>query len=209
MCPLCESDATFLLATAGSKTYRRCRRCSLVFLEPEHHLDPSDERARYELHRNRPDDPDYRGFLNRLAAPLLQRLPPGAEGLDFGCGPGPTLSVMLEERGHPMRVYDPYFAADESALERTYDFITCTETVEHFRAPGREFNRLNRLLRPGGWLGVMTGMVESDDRFAGWYYRMDPTHVCFLKKETADWVADRYSWKADYPEKNVVLFRKS
>jgi hypothetical protein len=206
---MCRSIRTGPFSTIGSRRYLRCARCGLTYLSPGLHLDPRAERARYELHDNRPDDPAYRAFLDRLAQPLLEKLKPGAEGLDFGSGPGPTLSVMLRERGFPTRNYDPFFAADRRALERTYDFITCTETVEHFRSPGREFLRLNRLLRPGAWLGVMTGMLESDDRFAAWHYPRDPTHVCFLKKETADWIALRFSWKAVYPARDVVLFGKS
>jgi len=44
-------------------------------------------------------DPRYRRFLARLAEPLIAHLPKGARGLDFGCGPGPTLSLMLREAG--------------------------------------------------------------------------------------------------------------
>lgn len=207
-CPLCDSRRIGPFSEIGSRSFLRCGRCRLTFLRADQHLDPAAERARYELHRNRPDDPDYRNFLDRLAGPLLQRLPPAAEGLDYGSGPGPTLSVMLRERGFPMRIYDPFFAPDESALERTYDFITCTETAEHFRNPGGEFHRLDRLLRPGGWLGIMTGLIESDEGFSDWHYPRDPTHVCFLKRETADWIARRHSWEAAYPAKDVVLFKK-
>ena len=67
---------------------------------------------------------------------------------------------MLEEQGYRMSLYDPFFAPSPDALERRYDFITCTETVEHFYQPGKEFRRLDRLLRSGGWLGVMTEMLE-------------------------------------------------
>jgi SAM-dependent methyltransferase len=208
-CPLCRSLRTGPFSEIGSKTYLRCVRCGLTFLSPGQRLDRPAERARYALHQNRPDDPDYRAFLSRLAGPLLEKLAPGAEGLDFGCGPGPTLSVMLREKGFPMRIYDPFFAPDAGTLERTYDFITCTETVEHFRSPGREFIRLDRMLRPGGWLGVMTGILESDERFSGWHYPLDPTHVCFLKRETAEWIARRFSWEAVYPARDVILFEKS
>ena len=39
-------------------------------------------------------------FLGRLAEPLVERLDPGASGLDFGCGPGPALAAMLTRRGY-------------------------------------------------------------------------------------------------------------
>ncbi len=161
-CPLCLARGgqgragPHPFAHAHDRAYFRCGQCALLFLEPEARLDPTEERARYETHRNDPADVGYRRFLDRLAIPLLERLPPGAEGLDYGSGPGPTLSVMLEERGMQMAIHDPFFAPDPSVLERRWDFITCTETVEHFFRPAEEFERFRRMLRPGGWLAIMT-----------------------------------------------------
>ncbi|MEI4850515.1 class I SAM-dependent methyltransferase, partial [Klebsiella pneumoniae] len=83
-------------------------------------------------------------------------LGPGARGLDFGCGPGPALATMLREAGMDMALFDPFFYPQASVLERQYDFITCTEVVEHLHRPAEVFRQLDRLLAPGGWLGVMT-----------------------------------------------------
>ncbi|HEX2092860.1 MAG TPA: class I SAM-dependent methyltransferase [Longimicrobiaceae bacterium] len=177
-------------------------------------MDPADrpeaaaEREHYGTHRNDPADPGYRAFLDRLAAPLAERLPPGARGLDYGSGPGPTLPVMLRERGFPMEVYDPFFAPDPTPLGRAYDFITCTETIEHFHSPADELDRLDRMLRPGGWLGVMTELFTGERAFGEWRYARDPTHVCFYRPETVEWIAARHGWALEVPGRNVVLFRK-
>lgn len=208
-CPLCHSEPIRQLAVIDSKTYWRCDMCYLTFLSSESYLCPDDERARYLLHENSPEDCRYRQFLSRLTDRLIPKLQPGAKGLDFGSGPGPTLSVMLEEAGFIMDIYDPYFAPDTTPLERTYDFITCTETVEHFYYPAKEFHRFDRLLRRGGWLGVMTEMLESDGEFGDWWYHREPTHVCFYKQETMAWIATQYRWRVEYPRKNVTLFCKS
>jgi 2-polyprenyl-3-methyl-5-hydroxy-6-metoxy-1,4-benzoquinol methylase len=168
----------------------------------------AEERAIYELHRNHPDDPGYRRFLERLAAPLAERLGPARlEGLDFGCGPGPTLSRMMEERGYSMSVYDPLFAADRSTLGRTYDFITCSETFEHFHAPAREWSLLLALLRPGGWLGVMTQLARDVQAFAGWRYKNDVTHVSFFSRETFEWLARRDRLVLEFVGADVILLR--
>ena len=208
-CPLCSSATRGRLATVDGIPYRRCGRCLLVFAEPDHRLEPEAERARYETHRNDPDDPGYRAFLDRLAGPLAERLEPGARGLDYGAGPGPTLSVMLEERGFPTRTYDPFFQPDPEPLEAVYDFVTCTETAEHFFEPGRTFEVLDGLLRPGGWLGIMTGVFTDDMDFASWWYVRDPTHVAFYAPETLRWIADRFRWTLERPSTNVALFRKA
>jgi SAM-dependent methyltransferase len=175
---------------------------------PEHRPGPAEERARYETHENDPEDRRYRDFLSRLADPLVARLPPGAEGLDYGSGPGPTLSVMLSEQGFPMEIWDPFFAPGRAPLQRSYDFITCTETAEHFFHPRDEFDRLNRLLRPGGWLALMTRIVREGQSFSTWRYARDPTHVCFYRPETMTWIATQYDWSPEYPDPDVVLFRK-
>lgn len=177
-------------------------------MDPADHPSPAAERAEYLLHQNAPDDAGYRRFLSRLSNPLVQRLTPGACGLDYGCGPGPALAVMLREQGFAMDLYDPYFAPDQTPLTRTYDFITCTETAEHFFHPSREFSRLNRLLRPGGWLGLMTETMISDARFPGWWYHSDPTHVSFYRQATLAWIALHYNWQMVVPRKNVTLFYK-
>jgi SAM-dependent methyltransferase len=208
-CPLCGSGFAKPLSVFEGRTYRACRTCGLAFMEARHHLDAESEAARYRKHRNDPADPKYRMFLNRLASPLSERLKPGSKGLDFGSGPGPTLSVMLGEQGFLTEIYDPFFAPDESVLNRSYDFITCTETAEHFREPGREFARLESLLKPGGWLGIMTERLESDDQFPDWYYIRDPTHVCFYRWKTMDWLAKTHGWTAEYPSKTVTLFHRS
>jgi hypothetical protein len=208
ICPLCAAPAPPEFALREGRRYLRCSRCSLTFLDPAFRLGPAAERARYETHNNAPDDPGYRAFLARLAVPLLKRLSPGARGLDFGSGPGPTLSGMLSEAGFPTRIWDPFFAPDHSALEERYDFVTCSETAEHFHRPGDEFRRLDGLLRPGGWLGVMTGVLHPEQDFGTWWYVRDPTHVAFYAPATLQWIAERHRWTLEVVAPSVILFQK-
>lgn len=189
------------------RDYWRCDRCEATWLDPAHHLTPEAEHAHYLHHENEVDDPGYRAFLSRLATPLLQRLPPARSGLDYGCGPGPALAAMLREAGHRMAVYDPFFAPDETALAGPYDFVSCTEVAEHFHAPADEFDRLGALVRPGGWLGVMTCFQSGDDRFRDWHYRKDPTHVVFYREATFSRIAADRGWSCDCPAKDVVLMQ--
>lgn len=207
-CPLCGSGRTRHVARVQERAYHGCDDCRLTFMDPADRPDPVTERARYETHENDPADPRYRAFLDRLREPLMARLAAGAEGLDYGSGPGPALAPMLEEAGFAMTIYDPLFAPDPTALKRAYDFITCTETAEHFFAPGEEFERLDALLRPGGWLGVMTQMRDNAESFERWWYVRDPTHVCFYHPATIRWIADRYGWELVGPRPTVWLFGK-
>ena len=194
--------------SADGRDYLRCGACALTFLPPSQHADPARERARYAEHRNISSDPGYRGFLDRLLQPLCAQIAPGSRGLDYGCGPGPTASVMLGERGFVVQNYDPYFFPDEALLSRKYEFIVCTEVLEHLRRPIDDLAGLDSLLKPGGSLGVMTGVLEDDASFPGWWYRKDPTHICFYRPETLAWIAERFGWALERPSRDVALFSK-
>ena len=206
-CPLCCHGIEPYIKDRR-RLYFRCPRCELVSADPQSHLDAAAERAYYDLHENGPTDQGYRRFLGRLSEPLLGRLTTGMRGLDFGCGPGPTLSVMLGEAGMLMEDYDPLYRPNPGALECPYDFVTCTEVVEHFRRPAEDWSRLTALLSPGGWLGVMTKLVISRERFATWHYKDDPTHVSFYGLDTFAWLGARFGLVVERMESDVLLLRK-
>jgi hypothetical protein len=207
-CPVCRTAGPQPFVSAAGRDYWRCDRCEARFLDPRQHPTPAEERTHYRHHENDPDDPGYRRFLSRLAEPLLQRLSPGLSGLDYGCGPGPALAAMLREVGHELAVYDPVFRPDRAPLQRRYDFVTCSETAEHFHRPAVEFDRLDALLRPGGWLGLMTRFQTEDARFADWHYRRDPTHVVFYREATLRRIAADHGWTCEIPIKDVALMHK-
>jgi SAM-dependent methyltransferase len=207
-CPVCDRDAGRLFASVDGRDYYRCQICQATFLAREQLPSPEQELDAYRLHCNDPNDPAYRSFLSPLAEPLLARLAPAADGLDYGCGPGPALAGLMRARGHCMALYDPFFHPDPGALERSYDFITCTEVVEHFHHPAREFERLDALLKPGGWLAIKTTFQTDDARFARWNYRRDPTHVVFYRPLTFRHIAQCHGWDPVFPDHNIVFMRK-
>ncbi|MDD3801999.1 MAG: class I SAM-dependent methyltransferase [Desulfuromonas sp.] len=208
LCPLCHSDDNQLYCRDVRRDYLHCRCCDLVFVPPADQLSPVAEKAQYDLHCNDPADERYRAFLGRLFEPLRLLLPATACGLDYGSGPGPTLSGMLAECGHAMALYDPFYAPDPTVLRRTYDFITCTEVAEHFRQPLEEFERLWSLLRPGGILGLMTRLREAGQDFAGWYYKKDPTHICFYSRTSFAWLARQFGARLELHGADVILLHR-
>ena len=79
-CPVCRNAAVHALAPIDGLTYWRCATCEATFLDPRHFLSADAERAHYLTHENAPDDPGYRRFMMRLAAPLMARLSVGEVG---------------------------------------------------------------------------------------------------------------------------------
>lgn len=181
-------------------------------MPPEFHLSPTSEKAEYDLHQNSPDDEGYRRFLSRLFEPVHERIAPASHGLDFGSGPGPTLSIMFEEAGHRMAIYDPFYAPNEEALAVQYDFVTASEVVEHLRRPDADLARIWGCVRPGGLLGIMTKLALNTDAavdaFAGWHYKNDHTHVSFFSRATIAWLATQWKTEAVFVGNDVALFRK-
>lgn len=207
-CPLCFSPENRKFHQDKHRHYLRCRQCQLIFVDAAQLIDAAAEKAVYEQHENNPQDLGYRGFLRRLSQPLTARLAPASEGLDFGSGPGPTLSLMLEEQGHNMAIYDPYFADDKTVLQKQYDFVTCTEVMEHFYQPHKDWSLLLSLVKPGGHLGVMTKLATDAEAFTRWHYKNDITHVSFFSRETFAWLAERDLLELDILGNDVIIFRK-
>jgi len=207
-CPLCNSNQSYHYFEDEKRPFHHCPTCSLVFVPPACHLSPTAEKAEYDLHQNDPWDQGYRSFLSRLFLPMQERLAPNSLGLDFGSGPGPTLSVMFEEVGHRMAIYDLFYARNTAVFCQTYDFITATEVVEHLHHPQFELDRLWSLLKPGSTLGIMTKLVIDQAAFAKWHYKNDPTHVCFFSRKTFTWLAGQWRANLAFFDNDVILLRK-
>ena len=207
-CPLCLAGDCCAWAQDQRRSYWRCATCQLIFADPASLLAADAELAVYQHHQNDPADSRYRGFLARLATPLLQRLGrSGLAGLDFGSGPGPTLSLMLEEAGQQMAIFDPYFANDPAVLRQHYDFICATEAIEHFYQPAQEWALWLQMLQPGGWLALMTKLTDEVD-FASWHYKNDPTHVSFFSRATFQYLAERDGFLLEFIAADVILLQR-
>ncbi|GGE38372.1 methyltransferase [Halopseudomonas oceani] len=206
-CPLCAAPAHWLLDDR-KRSYWQCEKCLMVHVPKRWQLSAEQEKAEYDRHENHPDDPGYRRFLSRLAEPLLQRLPAASSGLDFGCGPGPALAVMLREHGHQVALHDLYYHPNPEALRQQWDFITATEVVEHLAAPREVLEQLWQCLKPGGWLGLMTKRVSNPEAFRTWHYKSDPTHISFFSEQSFRWLATRWQAELEVIGADVVLLRK-
>lgn len=209
VCPVCHHPGAGLFQVIDSRRYWRCPECQATFLDPDQRPEPDAEKAEYDRHRNQPEDPGYRRFLQPVTEALGPRLSAGASILDYGCGPGPALGRMLAEHGFQVSLYDPIYQPDSSVLQRCYDAVTCTEVAEHFHDPAGEFRRLDALLKPGGWLVIMTRFQTDDARFAGWHYRRDPTHVVFYRPQTFEQLARRFAWTVACRPPQLVIIKKS
>lgn len=207
-CPLCQSPQSELYCELPNRFYLCCRDCELIFLAPKFHLDAQAEKTIYDQHQNESTDLRYRQFLAKLFDPINERLKKGQRGLDFGCGPGPTLSKMFDENSHQMDIYDPYYFPHTEVFGRTYDFITMSEVAEHLSDPNTVFNQLIKMLKPGGILGVMTQLVPLTQEFKDWHYKNDPTHIVFYQQKSFYQLAQKHDCEVEFILPSVIILTK-
>lgn len=206
-CPLCHSE-TLDFWQDKRRVYRRCSHCDLISVPSQYWLSDREEKAIYDFHENDVEDEGYQRFLSRLLEPMVARLPQGASGLDFGCGPGPALATMLQRQGFDVDLYDLYYHPDDAVWQRRYEFITATEVLEHLKHPAVELQRLWNLLEPAGLLGVMTKKARDREAFRQWHYKNDPTHIAFFSESTFDYLSQWLEAEVVYSSADVVILRK-
>lgn len=212
-CPLCKAlggKAVHRKMHDGLEyRYHGCLNCGMVWLDRSRWPDPETEKRRYLEHRNDLNEPGYRGFLEQLLEPVRWMVPMSAAVLDFGSGPDPAAGKILEEEGFDVDYYDPFFNDEKKLLDGSYGLVLCTEVVEHFHHPLKEFQLLDRLMELDGVIGIMTGLLDGWESFPDWHYHSDLTHVVFYQKKTMEWIAERLNWGVSFPKENITVFTRS
>jgi len=213
-CPWCQSPSQKFAETT-ERQYRFCPTCKLVFVPPEFFISEEDEIRRYLEHENSLDNAGYVAMFQKKIDDIRQSCEGIRSVLDFGCGYAPVLKTLLEREGFETAGYDPYFFPDWNPDAR-YDLILSTETFEHLKEPGREWDKLADVLKPGGYLAVMTQFYPvaherlEPEEFLNWYYHRDPTHICFYTPETFQWIARHKGFQLTLNnEKDFIILKKS
>ena len=222
--PLCQSTdlELFYSRPKDDREFWRCQNCNFMHVPKGFHLNALDEKHIYDLHDNDQQDLGYRNFLSRTLNPTLDYLSkqfPNTEknkllGLDFGCGPGPTLAIMANEQGYKMENFDKYYANTPDLLKNDhYHFITSTEVFEHLEQPTEIFRQLLDCLKNKGILTIMTKRLSdhsltNKDTFTRWHYIQDPTHIGFFHINSFEWLAQKFNCHLKVISNDVVILFK-
>lgn len=207
-CPLCGHHHSRLFHQKTGRDYFQCEQCQLVFVPKHQLLSAAAEKEQYDLHINSPNDEGYRRFLSRTVNATLPHLTTGAIGLDFGCGPGPTLSLMFKELGFEVHDYDPIYFDDRKLLNKHYDFICSTEVIEHIYWPLPVVEQLWHQINSSGLMVWMTKRVLNAEAFKTWHYHQDPTHVRFYSEDTFLWLANHLGANVTFATTDIAIFHK-
>lgn len=211
-CPLC-SNTVQEFARDTTREYHLCPRCRLISVPPSYYLSREAEAARYREHENHLGNTGYVTMFQEKIGLVRRHCPQVKHVLDFGCGYEPVLATLLQREGYEAQYYDSMFFPGKPA-RTDFDLVISTETFEHLHHPAREIQNIRGLLQPRGYLAVMTRLyTEAGDEpdggaFLNWYYRRDPTHVCFYRLETFDWIARNFGFQRVYDNaKDFVILQ--
>lgn len=186
--------------------FRRCQGCGLLQKDPSLFPDPLTEKARYEQHSQRVD-PGYVRWVEKFVDEAIVPFVLPGEALDFGAGRTGEMARQLISLGHRVCEYDPWFAPDPLVLGRQYDLVTVLEVAEHFQDPAAEWQRLDSLLRSGGYLAIHTAFLPVN--WTEWWYLRDVTHVTFYPDSCWPPLAGRFGWIITYDNhQDCIVFQK-
>jgi SAM-dependent methyltransferase len=167
----------------------QCNQCGTVYLNPRPDVSEFERIYPSEYHSLEFTDESF-SFVHKVRSRLEARrllrycvgAPPGARILDIGCGDGFHLS-LLDAYGDPswrLEGIDFDHRAVEAARDRglevhhgdlaesglgadTYDVVYTLQTIEHVANPAGFLRDINRILKPGGRLVIVTDNNESID----------------------------------------------
>src|SRR5713101_7552536 len=115
----------------------------------------------------------------RLKARFFTFCAPQGLVLDLGCGTGFNLRFLVHEAQYigidPLRLTPCYSFPFVQAVgeylpwkEAVFDCVVCIATLDHVADPAVVIRECNRVLRPGGTLGIMTKVEFEGGSVARW-----------------------------------------
>jgi SAM-dependent methyltransferase len=146
--------------------------------------------------------------FGKMIVPVLNKvsLEGGSRILDVGCGMGPLLDVLSSKgfevfgleigkkswefanRRHPNHVFQG-FLCDTPFHDDFFDLITMYDVIEHMQDPIGAMHQARRLLKPGGWVYLLTPNIFSiNSRLFGqhWYQYKPNEHLFYFSPTSLD-----------------------
>jgi len=211
LCKVCNYTSHMIKDSKKNIHYYRCDFCQFVWLDEAFMVTKEREKKQYDQHNNSLENIGYvqmfEDFIDEAIAPYLPNI---QTALDFGSGPTPVFSKLLERRDLKVDIYDIYYAPKRVFEDKSYDLITSTEVFEHLSKPLETLKMLTEHLNPKGYTVLMTKFPPKDDQvFLDWWYRRDATHISFFTPKSFEIMAQKTGLKVlKILNDNVVVFQK-
>jgi len=196
----------------------QCKRCGLAFLNPRPTLEsmifyyPS---STYYDHRK--DEDSIKRY--RIQIKFLSKLS-NQKVLDLGCARGDFLIELKKKypniklvgvdsnsnyvNSKDIEFYDRLLM-DCKFYDNEFDLITSWAVLEHVHTPGKYFEEISRILKPGGkFIFLVTNFDSLYSRIGFW--EDIPRHVYFFSRKTLKKYAKKFNFKLSKIYYNDEIF---
>ncbi|MEC9284063.1 MAG: class I SAM-dependent methyltransferase [Bdellovibrionota bacterium] len=209
-CRLCNCHTETHRLLSDESVYYNCHNCGLIFQKREQLPHYFEEKKRYLEHNNDVLRQDYLNYLKESTKRIFE-LPISKKSLlDYGCGPAKGLEHIWSKDFEYVASFDPIFHKLENFDVKSFDVICCVEVIEHFYSPATSFEKIDSLLSKNGFVLFRTEFLDEMCKLDNWWYRKDPTHVCFYNSQTWKYIEKKFSWKLVLEEDSrYAIFQKS
>lgn len=201
-CRLCAGE-TITLCHPKIGDYFWCQQCDYIYKDEKDYISDEAELEIYDQHHNSIEDPRYVAYFQKfIKCAIVEYASDGKVGLDFGSGPSPVLSMILEQDyGYAIDIYDKYYSPQPVYEKKQYALITSTEVVEHLKDPLEYFRLFKSLLKPQGIIAIMTQFhPQAEGKFINWHYMRDRSHVSFFTLTTMEFIAEKVGLRIVYTD---------
>jgi len=210
-CLICDKSTISINDKRNNWEFFHCKKCEFIFKNKLNYVNETDELKQYQNHNNTMESRGYVEMFEKfIDATIKEYLEDINDVLEFGSGPGPVLSELLKQRNLNVDIYDKYFSPQKVYENKKYDLITSTEVLEHIENPVDIFNFFAKHIKKDSYLAIMTQFhTDNEDDFKKWWYKNDPTHICFFRPHSFEVLASMSGFKViKHDSKKSVLFQK-
>jgi SAM-dependent methyltransferase len=211
ICKICSNETSEIIDKKSTKKYHKCAVCGYIALNESFYVDETRERAHYDKHHNTLESLGYVKMFEDLVCEFVLPYKDSIKtSLDFGCGEGEVLPIVLERENILCDRYDLHYFREKIYKDKEYDLILSTEVFEHLQNPIEAFAELLLHIKKDGYLLLMSAFhPDNDEEFLKWWYIRDITHIGFFNLRTFIYMADRFNLEiVKHNFKNSVLFKK-
>ncbi|MCK4875783.1 MAG: class I SAM-dependent methyltransferase [Sulfurimonas sp.] len=210
-CKICNGNTTAITDEKTQKIYHTCLTCEYIFLDELSYIDEKSEKKHYDKHHNTFESFGYVKMFEELIdgfiIPQAQNI---KTALDFGCGEGEVLPILLEKNRVICDRYDLFYFPKKVYENKKYDLITSTEVFEHLIDPLSILKELLSHVNKDGFLLLMSAFhPNNEEEFLKWWYIRDITHIGFFNLKTFEYLAQELNLKiVKHNSKNTIIFKK-
>lgn len=195
-----EARGTVLPPCGVAVYYRRCATCGLLFTDAFDDWSAEDFAAHIYNDQYGHVDWDFEEVRPRGNAGLISRSFPDAKDvldiLDYGGGNGRFAQEMRRLGYGTIQTYDGFHPDHRERPDRTFNLVTCFETIEHMPDPVGGARDIASFLSEDGLL-ILSTLVQPEDilkeRMGWWYIGPRNGHITIFTRRSLEILWGRLS----------------